>query len=75
MEFAEVWWVLDFGLNEARSLQLLIVQDVTTTVRTRPTALTALVDVTLALDESVPCIDATCTVPGSAEGLVDTSTA
>lgn len=36
MEFAEVWWVLDFGLNEARSLQLLIVQDVTTTVRTRP---------------------------------------
>lgn len=64
MEFAEVWWVLDFGLNEARSLQLLIVQDVTTTVRTRPTALTALVDVTLAVDESVPCIDATCTVPG-----------
>lgn len=75
MEFAEVWWVLDFGLNEARSLQLLIVQDVTTTVRTRPTALTALVDVTLAVDENVPCIDATCTVAGSAEGLVDTSTA
>ena len=27
-------------------------------------ALTALVDVTLAVDESVPCIDASCTVPG-----------
>lgn len=28
------------------------------------TALTALVDVTLEVDENVPCIDATCTVPG-----------
>lgn len=27
-------------------------------------ALTALVDVTLAVDECVPCIDASCTVPG-----------
>jgi len=27
-------------------------------------ALTALVDVTLAVDEQVPCIDATCTVAG-----------
>lgn len=27
-------------------------------------ALAALVDVTLAVDENVPCIDSTCTVPG-----------
>jgi len=27
-------------------------------------ALTALVDVTLAIDEQVPCIDTACTVPG-----------
>lgn len=27
-------------------------------------ALTALVDVTLAVDESVPCIDSACSVPG-----------
>ena len=27
-------------------------------------ALTALVDVTLAVDESAPCIDPACTVPG-----------
>ncbi|QZN87032.1 helix-turn-helix transcriptional regulator [Cellulomonas sp. C5510] len=27
-------------------------------------ALTALVDVTLAVDESVPCLDPTCSVPG-----------
>ncbi len=27
-------------------------------------ALTALVDVTLAVDESVPCVDPACTVPG-----------
>ena len=27
-------------------------------------ALTALVDVTLAVDESVPCMDPACTVPG-----------
>lgn len=27
-------------------------------------ALTALVDVTLAVDENAPCIDASCTIPG-----------
>ena len=27
-------------------------------------ALTALVDVTLAVDENAPCLDAACTVPG-----------
>mgnify|MGYP000255141672 CR=1 FL=1 len=27
-------------------------------------ALTALVDVTLAVDEHAPCVDAECTVPG-----------
>ncbi len=27
-------------------------------------ALTALVNVTLAVDENAPCVDATCTVPG-----------
>jgi hypothetical protein len=31
-------------------------------------ALTALVDVTLAVDESAPCMDATCTVPGCCAG-------
>ncbi|GAA3916681.1 hypothetical protein GCM10022382_23630 [Microbacterium invictum] len=30
-------------------------------------ALTALVDVTLAVDESAPCVDASCTVPGCCE--------
>lgn len=30
-------------------------------------ALTALVDVTLAVDESVPCMDPTCAVPGCCE--------
>jgi ArsR family transcriptional regulator, cadmium/lead-responsive transcriptional repressor len=30
-------------------------------------ALTALVDVTLAVDESAPCIDPTCTLPGCAD--------
>ena len=27
-------------------------------------AMTALVEVTLAVDENAPCVDATCTVPG-----------
>ena len=27
-------------------------------------ALTALIDVTLAVDESAPCLDSACTVPG-----------
>lgn len=31
-------------------------------------ALTALVDVTLAVDEDAPCMDATCTVPGCCAG-------
>ena len=30
-------------------------------------ALTALVDVTLAVNESAPCVDASCTVPGCCE--------
>jgi DNA-binding transcriptional ArsR family regulator len=33
-------------------------------------ALTALVDVTLAVDEDAPCMDATCTVPGCCAGVL-----
>ncbi|WP_083365250.1 Cd(II)/Pb(II)-sensing metalloregulatory transcriptional regulator CmtR [Microterricola viridarii] len=32
-------------------------------------SLTALVDVVLAVDESAPCIDASCPVPGCCEGV------
>ena len=34
-------------------------------------ALTALVDVTLAVDESVPCVDPHCSVPGCCDSGVD----
>ena len=34
------------------------------TFRAVMAALTALIDVTLAVDESAPCLDSACTVPG-----------